>query len=153
MAPSSHRAARSRTPAPLRQISMLIGQWVGRMGAVWIEAEITDLHVIFGSCRLVNNDHLDAMVWIDDLMAENPAYSYKEANKRPHQLFLGGDQIYADDVVCGHGATCGRIDEQMLFFLRSRGIPKAEAERMLVAEYYQRVFGEELPESVVAKAG
>ena len=51
-------------------------------------AEITDLHVIFGSCRLVNSDHLDAMVWIDDLMAENPAYSYKEANKRPHQLFL-----------------------------------------------------------------
>lgn len=68
-------------------------------------AEITDLHVIFGSCRRVENDHLDAMVWIDDLMRENPdtnPYSYKEANKRPHQLFLGGDQIYADDVGACH---------------------------------------------------
>jgi Fe-S cluster assembly protein SufD len=44
-------------------------------------------------------------------------------------------EIFADDVVCGHGATCGRIDEQMLFFLRSRGIPKAEAERMLVIAF------------------
>ena len=31
------------SPAPLRQISMLIGQWVERMGAVWIEAEVTEL--------------------------------------------------------------------------------------------------------------
>ncbi len=44
-------------------------------------------------------------------------------------------EIFADDVVCGHGATCGRIDEQMLFFLRSRGIAKAEAERMLVLAF------------------
>ncbi|HKR33536.1 MAG TPA: hypothetical protein VJT10_01790 [Steroidobacteraceae bacterium] len=68
-------------------------------------AEITDLRVIFGSCRRVENDHLDAMVWIDDLMREKPdenPYSYKDANKRPHQLFLGGDQIYADDVGACH---------------------------------------------------
>jgi Fe-S cluster assembly protein SufD len=44
-------------------------------------------------------------------------------------------EIFADDVVCGHGATCGRIDEQMLFFLRSRGIEKAEAERILVLAF------------------
>jgi Fe-S cluster assembly protein SufD len=44
-------------------------------------------------------------------------------------------EIFADDVVCGHGATCGRIDENMLFFLRSRGIDKAEAERMLVQAF------------------
>jgi len=44
-------------------------------------------------------------------------------------------EIFADDVVCGHGATCGRIDEQMLFFLRSRGIPKAEAQQMLVLAF------------------
>ena len=44
-------------------------------------------------------------------------------------------EIFADDVVCGHGATCGQIDKQMLFFLRSRGIAKAEAERMLVQAF------------------
>jgi Fe-S cluster assembly protein SufD len=44
-------------------------------------------------------------------------------------------EIFADDVVCGHGATCGQIDEEMLFFLRSRGIGKDEAERMLVLAF------------------
>lgn len=75
-------------------------------------AEITDLRVIFGSCRLVNNDHLDAMPWIDDLMRDNESYSYKEPNKRPHQLFLGGDQIYADDP--------GRVHMHMLIDLSKR---------------------------------
>ena len=59
---------------------------------------ITDLRVVFGSCRRVYNDHMDAMVWLDDLMQDNAAYSYTDALKRPHQMFLGGDQIYADDV-------------------------------------------------------
>lgn len=41
-------------------------------------------------------------------------------------------EIYADDVVCGHGSTCGKLDEDSLFYLLSRGIPKSEAETMLV---------------------
>ena len=41
-------------------------------------------------------------------------------------------EIYADDVVCGHGSTCGKLDEDSLFYLLSRGIPKGEAETMLV---------------------
>ena len=53
---------------------------------------------MFGSCRLPANSHLDAMVLIDDLMRENADYDHKDPLKRPHQMFLGGDQIYADDV-------------------------------------------------------
>src|SRR6185503_7361034 len=64
-------------------------------------------------------------------------------------------EIFADDVVCGHGATCGRIDEQMLFFLRSRGIPKAEAERMLVlaflAEAIEMIDDEKIVEALEAR--
>ena len=64
-------------------------------------------------------------------------------------------EIFADDVVCGHGATCGRIDEQMLFFLRSRGIPKAEAERMLVlaflAEVIEMIDDEAIVEALEAR--
>lgn len=41
-------------------------------------------------------------------------------------------EIYADDVVCGHGSTCGKLDEDSMFYLMSRGIPQAEAETMLV---------------------
>jgi Fe-S cluster assembly protein SufD len=41
-------------------------------------------------------------------------------------------EIYADDVKCSHGATVGALDPDALFFLRSRGIPEAEARGMLV---------------------
>jgi Fe-S cluster assembly protein SufD len=44
-------------------------------------------------------------------------------------------EIYADDVVCGHGSTCGRLDDDHLFYLMSRGVPKAEAETMLVRAF------------------
>lgn len=44
-------------------------------------------------------------------------------------------EIYADDVVCGHGSTCGQLDEDSMFYLLSRGIPKAEAETMLVRAF------------------
>jgi Fe-S cluster assembly protein SufD len=46
-------------------------------------------------------------------------------------------EIYADDVKCSHGATIGALDEGQLFFLRSRGIPAAEARAMLVAAFLQ----------------
>jgi Fe-S cluster assembly protein SufD len=59
-------------------------------------------------------------------------------------------EIFADDVVCGHGATCGRIDEQMLFFLRSRGIGREEAERMLVLAFLAEAIEGIEDEAIVA---
>lgn len=44
-------------------------------------------------------------------------------------------EIYADDVVCGHGSTCGRLDDEALFYLMSRGVPKREAETMLTRAF------------------
>ncbi len=41
-------------------------------------------------------------------------------------------EIYADDVKCTHGATIGQIDETALFYLRSRGLPEAEARALLL---------------------
>jgi len=41
-------------------------------------------------------------------------------------------EIFADDVVCSHGATVGELDETLLFYLRSRGISEAEARTMLI---------------------
>lgn len=41
-------------------------------------------------------------------------------------------EIYADDVQCGHGATFGQIDQDTLFYLMSRGIPRDAASAMLV---------------------
>ena len=51
-------------------------------------------------------------------------------------------EIFADDVICAHGATCGEIDEDMLFFLRSRGIDEAEAEQLLVQAFLAEAIEE-----------
>lgn len=44
-------------------------------------------------------------------------------------------EIFADDVVCGHGATCGSLNEDQLFYLQARGIKKAEAESLLLEAF------------------
>jgi len=49
-------------------------------------------------------------------------------------------EIFADDVQCAHGATCGQLDEDLLFYLMARGLPRKEAESLLV----QAFLGESL---------
>jgi Fe-S cluster assembly protein SufD len=44
-------------------------------------------------------------------------------------------EIYADDVQCGHGATAGELDDDLLFYLRARGIPEKEAEALLIQAF------------------
>jgi Fe-S cluster assembly protein SufD len=44
-------------------------------------------------------------------------------------------EIFADDVQCGHGATAGDLDEDLLFYLRARGIPMKEAEALLIQAF------------------
>jgi Fe-S cluster assembly protein SufD len=44
-------------------------------------------------------------------------------------------EIYADDVQCGHGATAGALDQNLLFYLKARGIPQKEAEALLIQSF------------------
>jgi Fe-S cluster assembly protein SufD len=44
-------------------------------------------------------------------------------------------EIFADDVVCGHGATAGALDAGLKFYLMSRGIPESEAEALLIQSF------------------
>jgi Fe-S cluster assembly protein SufD len=44
-------------------------------------------------------------------------------------------EIFADDVVCGHGATCGELDQDQLFYLMARGLPRQEAESLLLEAF------------------
>ena len=48
-------------------------------------------------------------------------------------------EIYADDVICTHGATVGELDRAALFYLRSRGIPEAEARALLTYAFAEQV--------------
>jgi Fe-S cluster assembly protein SufD len=47
--------------------------------------------------------------------------------------------IYADDVRCAHGATCGKLDEEAMFYLRSRGLDEREARTMLTQAFANEV--------------
>ncbi len=49
-------------------------------------------------------------------------------------------QIYADDVVCSHGATVGQLDPQSLFYLQSRGISEKDAQAWLVYGFIKEVL-------------
>lgn len=49
-------------------------------------------------------------------------------------------EIEANDVRCGHAASVGPVDEETLFYLMSRGIPRAEAERLVVFGFFQEVL-------------
>jgi Fe-S cluster assembly protein SufD len=65
-------------------------------------------------------------------------------------------EIFADDVQCGHGATAGALDQDMLFYLKARGIPPQEAEALLiqafVGEAIEAVEHEGLREALMAAA-
>jgi Fe-S cluster assembly protein SufD len=64
-------------------------------------------------------------------------------------------EIFADDVVCAHGATCGALDENQLFYLMARGLPRAEAEALLVEafldEALEAISHDGLREALAAK--
>ena len=49
-------------------------------------------------------------------------------------------EIEANDVRCTHGATVGQIDEDQLFYLMARGLPRREAERMIVGGFFEPVL-------------
>ena len=57
-------------------------------------------------------------------------------------------EIFADDVKCTHGATVGRLDEIAHFYLQSRGIPRAEAQRLLTYAFAAEVVAEVASEPV-----
>ncbi|MGB0901071.1 SufB/SufD family protein [Halocynthiibacter sp.] len=57
-------------------------------------------------------------------------------------------EIYADDVACSHGSTCGAIDDGALFYLRSRGVPKAEAQDLLVLAFLAEAIDEVADEAI-----
>lgn len=48
-------------------------------------------------------------------------------------------EIWADDVKCSHGTTTGKMNEEALFYMQSRGIPKQEAQRLLMLAFAQDV--------------
>jgi len=72
----------------------------------------------------------DAQLSNDNLMLSRSA----EVDTKP-QL-----EIYADDVKCSHGTTVGQLEDEQLFYLRSRGIAAGEARKMLCLGFAQEIL-------------
>lgn len=53
---------------------------------------------------------------------------------------IPGLEILADDVRCTHGATVGKLDPDQIFYLRSRGIPEKEAQRLIVEGFFDPIM-------------
>lgn len=79
-----------------------------------------------------------------------------EAYQANHNLLLSDDarvrtlpqlEIYADDVKCSHGATVGRLNEEELFYMQSRGISREAARRLQQMAFAAEII-DTLPESV-----
>ena len=57
-------------------------------------SKLPDVRILYGSCRLPSCRDPDALAYVDDYIADH----VQDPRSRPHQLVLGGDQVYADDV-------------------------------------------------------
>lgn len=53
---------------------------------------------------------------------------------------IPGLEILADDVRCSHGATVGQLDEELVFYLMSRGLPRQESERLVVDGFFDPIM-------------
>lgn len=78
-----------------------------------------------------------------------------EAYQESHSILLSENakvetlpqlEIYADDVKCSHGATIGKLDENEIFYMRSRGISEKQASEMLLHAFISPVI-DLIPES------
>jgi len=53
---------------------------------------------------------------------------------------IPGLEILADDVRCSHGATIGKIEEEQIFYLQARGIPRLDAEKLIVKGFFEQIM-------------
>lgn len=68
------------------------------------------------------------------------------ANARPEL------EIYADDVKCAHGCAVGELDAQGLFYLQSRGLPPAEAKKLMLQAFLAEAFVGAADEAALTQA-
>ena len=90
-----------------------------------------------------------AQVHFDGTIVVAPDAQQTEAYQENHNIVLTEEakvvtqpqlEIYADDVKCSHGATVGQLNADELFYMRSRGIPEAEARTLQMLSFLSPVI-------------
>ena len=121
------------------------------------EDQVIDHHTL--QDHLAPNAHSDllykgalrdeSLTVFSGLIRVEPGAQKTDAYQTNRNLILGTDEamavslpnleIMADDVKCSHGSTTGQVDEVELFYLMSRGIPRVEAEKLVVFGFFGEV--------------
>src|ERR687889_1014991 len=93
----------------------------------------------------------ESLTIFSGLIRVEPGAQKTDAYQTNRNIILGTDdafavslpnlEIMADDVKCSHGSTTGQVDETDLFYLMSRGIPRKEAEKLVVFGFFGEVTG------------
>ncbi|MDH2343002.1 Fe-S cluster assembly protein SufD [Bradyrhizobium sp. SSUT77] len=105
-------------------------------------------HSVFQGRIIVRPDaqKTDGKMMIRALLLSDEA----EADNKPEL------EIFADDVSCGHGATAGALDDNLLFYLKARGLPEKQAQALLiqafVGEAIEQIADDGLREHVIGIA-
>ncbi|MDX1509624.1 MAG: SufD family Fe-S cluster assembly protein, partial [Woeseiaceae bacterium] len=94
--------------------------------------------ILSGHCRAVWNGKAIVHAGADGTDAEQANHNLllterAEIDAKPEL------EIYADEVKCSHGTTVGQLDERALFYLRSRGLTRDHAERVLTRAFATRI--------------
>ena len=102
-----------------------------------------------------------AQVHFDGTIVVAPEAQQTEAYQENHNIVLTEEakvetrpqlEIYADDVKCSHGATVGQLNPDELFYMRSRGIPEAEARTLQMLSFLSPVIpagrGDEIEKAI-----
>lgn len=99
----------------------------------------------------------NSRVTFDGRIIVAPDAQQTEAYQENHNILLSEPahvettpqlEIYADDVKCSHGATIGRLDEEALFYMRTRGVPEREARVLQMLSFLSPVTPETEREKV-----
>lgn len=108
-------------------------------------------------CRGIANHKAHAV--FNGKVIVQPQAQQTIAEQHNHNLLLSSDaeidtkpelEIYANQVQCAHGATVGQIDEDALFYLRSRGLSKQEAQLLLLNAFAEQLI-EKIPDISIQK--
>ncbi|MBI3620352.1 SufD family Fe-S cluster assembly protein [Candidatus Roizmanbacteria bacterium] len=89
--------------------------------------------------------HYQGLIRIEKSAQKSHAYQKNQNLILSPQVFVESMpflEILANDVFCTHGSTTGRLNEEQLFYLKSRGLQEPVAKRLLVAGFITHVFDE-----------
>lgn len=94
---------------------------------------------------LWDNSHaiFSGMIKVDPVAQKTDAYQTNRnllLSDNAEVNSLPGLEIEANDVKCSHGATSGKLDESDLFYMLSRGIPKSQAQELLVFGFFEEIL-------------